>query len=155
MSFTFTLDVEPANFNEVWYSGRLSEIDGPLTDWTKQFLTNVKTKAQADVTTDTEDLKRSIDIEVTGPGEGSIFVGAEHGVYVEKGTQAHWPPPGALAGWAERHNIPEFLAMRAIAREGTEKQPFLQPAFDFHASGVESMLQDTAAQIEGRWNQRG
>ena len=53
-----------------------------------------------------------------------------YAVYAEEGTRAHWPPPGALAGWARRHGIPEFLVARSIARKGTKGRWFIRKAFE-------------------------
>jgi hypothetical protein len=41
-------------------------------------------------------------------------------LFVEEDTRPHWPPSGALQGWADRHGIPEFLVRRAIATRGTK-----------------------------------
>jgi len=71
-----------------------------------------------------------------GDGEAAVQYDAPHALYVHgwlgtaPGTRSapHWPPKGALAGWAERHGIPEFLVRRGISRHGTELHPFLSEA---------------------------
>ena len=66
--------------------------------------------------------------------------------YMELGTRPHWPPRGALAVWAERHGIPEFLVMRAIAMRGTKAYKFLQGAFEQNKDRIERILEHT---VEG------
>lgn len=66
-----------------------------------------------------------------------------YGVYMEMGTRPHWPPPGALAGWARRHGISEFLVARAIARKGTKARKFFGKAKE----AVEGKLETIARRI--------
>lgn len=53
-----------------------------------------------------------------------------YAIFVEEDTRPHWPPPGALSGWADRHGIPEFLVARKIAQEGTEGIHMFAEAWD-------------------------
>lgn len=59
---------------------------------------------------------------------GVVGSNVEYAPYMELGTKPHWPPPGALAVWARRHGIPEFLVARSIARKGTKARRYLQKA---------------------------
>jgi len=79
---------------------------------------------------------RSTDSEVraiTGP---SKFYGA----YVHFGTRPHWPPPGALAGWAARHGTTDYLVRRAIGRRGTKPRPYLWEGFEDMKGTIERYL---------------
>lgn len=57
---------------------------------------------------------------------------------VEFGSRPHWPPPGSLKRWARlklgvpaaRLDSADFLIRRKIASEGTDPQPFLNPALE-------------------------
>ena len=68
--------------------------------------------------------------------------------YMEFGTKPHWPPPGALATWAERHGIPEFLVCRAIAQHGTKPRRFLRRAMiDNRNAVVDDLVRNIRAEI--------
>lgn len=64
-------------------------------------------------------------------GSLQVVVGSslKYAIFVHEGTRPHWPPKGALAGWARRHGMAsEFPVRRAIARRGTRPRPFLRDA---------------------------
>lgn len=73
--------------------------------------------------------------------------------FVEEGTRPHWPPPGALAGWSHRHNIPEFLVARAIARRGTRAVRMLARAIEMSRQEIVSIFNDTGMAIQRWWNE--
>jgi len=82
---------------------------------------------------DTGRLRASILPDVRLSGSEIIGVVGSNVVYapfVELGTRPHWPPPGALATWARRHGMSEFVVMRAIAMRGTKARRFLQGGFE-------------------------
>jgi len=60
---------------------------------------------------------------------GAVVPTAEHSLFVEEGTQPHWPPSYAgqsLDRWARAKGIPTFLVAKAIAEHGTKAQPFVE-----------------------------
>ena len=68
---------------------------------------------------------------------------ARYSAAVEFGTRPHWPPRGALQPWARRHGFPsgavgDFLVRRKIAREGTDPQPFMEPAVQDSRRDIEA-----------------
>lgn len=74
-------------------------------------------------------------------GSDAIYAAA-----VEYGSRPHWPPWSAsnpdaepLRRWAQRFLGDADLAYavaRKIAREGTDPQPFLEPAFEVHYNHI-------------------
>lgn len=87
----------------------------------------VQRDARINAPVDTGRLRSSIVPEVLTRDAtlvGIIGTNVLYAPYVETGTDPHWPPPGALAVWAKRHNIPEFLVRRAIGTFGTSKRAF-------------------------------
>ena len=78
---------------------------------------------------------------------GIVGTEKEYASYMEFGTRPHWPPPGALAGWARRHGAVEFLVARAIARYGIEGRHFMENAANRNAKKIEQMLGDTITEI--------
>lgn len=93
-------------------------------------------------------LRNSIGTEVSGPRERKIGPSAEHGEWVEMGTRPHWPPPGALAGWAKRHGMDEFAVRQKIGLYGTKKQPFLGPAAEEAEPAIAALVPLLASEIE-------
>jgi len=91
---------------------------------------------------DTGELGRRITFRYVPPNLAEVVSEAKHSVFVHEGTRPHWPPPGALAGWARRHGIPEFLAARSVAEHGTKANPFLRDAYE------ETMARDVAPGIQ-------
>lgn len=61
--------------------------------------------------------------------EVTVGTNVEYAPYQEFGTKPFWPPPGALAVWARRHKISEFLVRRAIATRGIKPKRYLRTAF--------------------------
>lgn len=85
------------------------------------------------VAKDTRNLARSITHRVesgVGRVRGVWGTSVFYGPYVEKGTRPHFPPPGALAGWARRHDTDPWAVAKGIAKNGTKAQPFMKPSFD-------------------------
>lgn len=71
---------------------------------------------------------------------------------VEHGSRPHWPPPGALAGWASRHGFPlkggDYILRKAIATRGTPAQPFMGPAYMDSRSAIQAAIKRTALEIQ-------
>jgi HK97 gp10 family phage protein len=61
----------------------------------------------------------------------TVSTNVNYAAYVHEGTSPHFPPPGALEGWARKHGFGKgggFLVVRAISRRGTRARPFLREA---------------------------
>lgn len=80
----------------------------------------------------TGNLVKNVFVYESKPSRGRIGVGEKYGLYVEKGTKAHFPPVAPLERWAQtklgKSGI-GFLIARKIAREGTKAKPFVEPTF--------------------------
>jgi hypothetical protein len=74
--------------------------------------------------------------------EGVLENVVPYALYVEGGTRPHWPPIGAIRGWAERHGINPYALQRSIARRGT-------PAVRFLARAVEAEAPLVPGRVEG------
>ncbi len=109
---------------------------------------------------DTGRLRASIAPEVTVHGKevrGVVGSNVKYAPYVETGTKPHWPPPGALAVWAERHGIPEFLVRRSIGTFGTSVEAertigtkgwrYLQRAFEQNRERIITLIGDVVGKI--------
>lgn len=79
--------------------------------------------------------------------EGVVGSNVKYAPYVELGTRPHFPPPGALATWARRHGISEFLVQRAIGLRGTKAVKFLQRAFEDNIQRIVGILGHAVGRI--------
>lgn len=87
------------------------------------------------------------------PGSGlSVEIGPSvaYGLFVEKGTRAHFPPPGALGGWARRHGMSPFALARGISRRGTKAQPFMVPALEQNVGKITDLFGKLGAKVVAR-----
>lgn len=105
---------------------------------------------------DTGALRRSIKRRSTPGSAGAGYGGyvqasVPYALFVEKGTAPHWPPVGALAGWASRKGIPEFLVARKIARQGTKPQPFMEKGRAAAKKAIPRSLQWVSTEVEKIW----
>jgi len=98
-------------------------------------------------------LQSSLRSTVDSVGETllEIHVGstANYAAAVEKGTDPHFPPPSALRDWARSVLGDEDLAYpvaRSIAENGTEAQPFLEPAFEDNLTFIVDRINDAVEQ---------
>jgi HK97 gp10 family phage protein len=117
--------------------GRLRGAPGKLGSETRSVMTAGLLLFEGDMKRgaprDTGRLQGSIHHTIAGGGAnltGRVGPSVQYAIFVEKGTRAHFPPIGAISGWAKRHGVHPFALGRAIARRGTRAQPFVQPAFD-------------------------
>ena len=83
----------------------------------------VQRAAAKNAPVDTGMLKKSIKDEVYRAGGGKV-VGAigsnlKYSPFLEYPCRPHWPPRGALAGWAQRHNWNEYAIRYIISLVGT------------------------------------
>lgn len=84
---------------------------------------------------DTGRLRNSIIMKPTTPGFTSYQLsdGVDYGISVEFGTSPHHTSPKNLKGWSRRvlkNESAAFAVAAAIAKRGTEAQPFFRPALD-------------------------
>ena len=99
---------------------------------------------------DTGRLRASITPEVRGDGkvvQGIVGSNVQYAAYMEAGTRPHWPPVGALEGWARRHKISAYLVARAIARRGTKAYRYFEGALERHEGDIRRKIGDAVAGI--------
>jgi hypothetical protein len=99
---------------------------------------------------DTGRLQGSITHTITGGGAnltGRVGPSVQYGLYVEKGTRAHFPPIDAISGWARRHGMHPFALARAISRRGTRAQPFVEPSLQRHQGAIVRLFSEIGAKV--------
>lgn len=84
---------------------------------------------------DTGRLRSSIRISPTQPGSQlyTLTAGTEYAAAIEYGTNPHFTSYKNLTGWSNRVLGDEkaaFAIRAAIAKRGTDAQPFMRPALD-------------------------
>lgn len=103
----------------------------------------VEEKTKRETPVDTGRLRASWNSRVEGFGtdiRGVVGTKVFYAPYVEYGTRPHWPPPGALATWAKRHGIPEFVVARTIAARGTKGRKMLTTALEESIRKIEALF---------------
>lgn len=91
--------------------------------------------ATINVPVDTGRLRNSINLSPPRPGSSryKLVAGSEYAAHVEYGTKPHWTSAENLKGWSRRVLKDEgaaYAVAGAIAKRGTEAQPFFRPALD-------------------------
>ena len=84
--------------------------------------------------------------------EGIVWSKKNYGIFVERGTRPHFPPITPIKKWTARvlHNPSPAVAWavaRKIAREGTEAQPFMQPALIANRAYMQQVFGNIAKQL--------
>lgn len=125
-----------------------SRVDGPVARFLDRGAIIIQGKARTKAPVDTGRLRNSIGVE--SPTSRSRRVGPSvfYGEWVETGTRPHWPPVGALDGWARRHGMTDYQARRSIAMSGTKPQPYMQPAAEEAQAVLPGLVSVLAAEIE-------
>ena len=94
----------------------------------------------------TGQLQQSVYAKVLGDTKGEVYVGAKHGIFVEKGTRPHWPPIEPLEKWA-RIKLGQpglgFVISRKIAQVGTKAHAYFAPAVEKSVSYVHKTFEQT------------
>lgn len=129
-----------------------SRVDGPVNRFLDRGAIFIQGAGRRHAAVDTGRMRNSIGVETSGHRERRVGPGAEHGLYVEKGTAPHFPPPAALDGWARRHGFQSgYQAARAISRSGTKAQPFMGPAAEEGEGFVRAQVAVLAAEVESAY----
>ena len=106
---------------------------------------NIKKEIQSTVT-DTGILASSV-ITTTGTLRAEVGPTVDYGIYVEKGTDPHFPPISAISPWAKRHGIDPFALQQSIGKKGTEANPFFERAVKDSISGVKTIFEKAIGSI--------
>lgn len=134
--------------------GNLNSAPGVLADTTRGAMQTGLLLLEADMRRgaprDTGRLQGSINHTITGAGAnltGKVGPSVAYGLFVEKGTRAHYPPVGAIRGWAGRHGMNPFALARGIARRGTRAQPFVMPALERNRARIIALFDRVGATV--------
>ena len=128
-----------------------SRADAPVGRFLDRGATYLQGQGRKHAPVDRGRLRNSIGTESPTLRTRRIGPSVDYGEYVETGTRPHWPPPGALAGWAKRHGMSEYAVRRKISIAGTKAQPYMQPAADETEPYLETLVPVLAAEIESAY----
>lgn len=106
--------------------------------------------ARINAPVDTGRLRASIVPAMRREGDtimGVVGSNVEYAPHMEFGTRPHWPPRGALAVWARRHGIPEFVVARSIAVKGLAERRFLRGAFEKNAEAIKRRIEQAIKKV--------
>ncbi len=129
-----------------------SRADGPVGRFLDRGAAIVQRGGREHAPVDQGRLRNSIGVESPSHRSRRIGPNVEYGEWVETGTRPHWPPPGALAGWAARHGVDEYAVRRKIGLYGTKAQPYMQPAADEAEGSIRTLVPVLASEIESAFS---
>lgn len=119
-------------FSGVGLTTLLASPEGPVGRDLARRAERVRGEAVRRAPVDTGRLRGSIRWSLVRDAIGlAAIVGTDvhYAIYVHEGTKPHFPPPGALAGWAKRHGFDSpYPVCFGIASKGTKARPFLRDA---------------------------
>ena len=132
--------------------GRMVEfVSHPVETFIAVFGAQTARAVNAAAPQDTTGLSKSHEFRWTRTGGGQVISTKRYAGWVDQGTRPHWPPPGALAGWAKRHGIPEFLVQRKIAEKGTPATFYMAEGLGNAAKLLSPGLRKLGVKIEQAW----
>lgn len=143
-----SITVRIHGLNELRGKLKSSQADGPAARFLDRGSIFIQGAARRHAPVDRGQLRNSINVEQTSKRLRRIGPSVEHGEWVETGTRPHWPPPGALAGWAQRHGVEEYAIRRKIGLFGTKAQPYMEPAAEEGVPFIRSLIPILAAELE-------
>ena len=111
------------------YTGLLSQA---MVKATTKLKNDMQSNLTSHGTSNTGELRRSIQVREATASRGVVAVGESYGGPVEFGTKAHFPPVPAIERWAQTKLGKKglgFIIARKIARVGTKAQPYVEPAY--------------------------
>lgn len=133
--------------------GKLNDrrADVPVRRFLDRGAIYMQTRARAKVSVDTGRTRNSI--AVSSPTDRMRHIGPNvfWGPFIEFGTRPHWPPVGALAGWAHRHGTSDYAVRRKIGMFGTKPKPFLAPAAEETEGFIRTIVPVLAGEIESAY----
>lgn len=113
---------------------------------------DIEADAKVFAPTDTGDLKNSISVDIGGDGRfgsmsAEIGPTVEYGAHVEYGTAPHTIRAKAGGKLVFRGLGGGLVFVDSVDHPGTAPQPFIGPAFDRRAPGLEKALGDAGEDI--------
>ncbi len=147
-----TITVKVEGLEELRAKLNSRRADPPIGRFLDRGAIFIQSRAREHAPVDTNRLRGSITVNPTSTRQREVGTNVGYGLFVEKGTRPHFPPPAALQGWATRHGFSGpnagFLVARAIARKGTKAQPFMDPAAKEAEGFIRSLVPVLAREIE-------
>ena len=125
--------------------------DAPVARFLDRGALLIQRGAREKATVDTGRMRNSIGVESPSLRERRIGPNVDYAEHVEFGTRPHWPPPGAMSGWARRHGMSDYQARRSVAMKGTKAQPFMQSAADEAEGGIRMLVPVLASELESAY----
>lgn len=122
--------------------------NGPIGRFLDRGAIYIQSRARENAPVDRNTLRNSIGVKPVSPRMREIGPNMEYARYVEEGTRPHWPPPGALAGWAKRHGMEEDTIRYIIGMYGTKPHPYMKPAAEDSEGFVKGLLPVLASELE-------
>ena len=127
---------------------RSSTADVPVGRFLDRAATYLQGQGRKHAPVDTGRLRNSIGTESPNNRLRRVGPSVDYGEYVETGTRPHYPPLGALDGWARKRGMTAYQVQRSIGRKGTAAQPYMQPAADDTEVRIPVLVSVLAAEIE-------
>lgn len=143
-----SLTVELRGDKELYRKLRSSRADAPVGRFLDRGAFHLQGKARKNAPKDTGRLTNSIGIDSPNNRLRSIGSNLDYAEPVEMGTRPHYPPLGALEGWAKRHGMNARALQHSIGMRGTKAQPYLGPAADETEAFMIGLIPGFAAEIE-------
>ena len=153
----------------------LDKMPGLLPKPLRRFLERATIKGQSEsrqlAPVDTGRLRADIQTEIdkaNPPRWGAWGTTVSYAIFMEYGTgrmgdpdvphaASHWPPAGALDGWAASHGIPgggRAVAAAIGRRGGLKPRRFMRGGLERTLPAIEGYLATLANEIEDAWRSR-
>ena len=148
-----SLTVELKGDKELYRKLQSSRADAPVGRFLDRGAFYLQGQARKNAPRDTGRLANSIGTNSPNTRLRSIGPSVDYGEPVEFGTRPHYPPVGALSGWAKRHGgMDPFALQQSIGMWGTKAQPYMQPAADDTETFMITIIPVFAAEIESAFS---
>ena len=125
--------------------------DKPVSRFLDRAAFTIQGAARKKAPVDTGRLRNSIGTESPSTRSRTVGPSVKYGEWVETGTSPHYPPLGALQGWAKRHGMSAAALQQSIGTRGTKAQPFMRPAADESEDAIANLVPILAAEIESAY----
>lgn len=106
----------------------------------------ILTEMEIRVPVDTGELRNSLSVQVMGD---RVRIGptADHGVYVEFGTQPHEIRPKTAGGTLRFTINGRVIYAKVVRHPGTKAQPFVRPAFEAWVDSLGAMVEEANVKV--------
>jgi HK97 gp10 family phage protein len=123
-----------------------SAVDAELRSIVQTGALLIESEARSLAPRDTGRLQGSIHSRISGL-TAEVGPTVAYGLFVEKGTRAHFPPVGAISGWAVRHGLNPYAVARGMSRKARPPRPFMVPALERSRARIEALAAKVGATV--------